>query len=175
MPVMDRAQQHHPRTEISLRGRLGGPTQRVGGAQPGAERAAKMKIVLAYSGGLDTSVLLKQFIDQGHQVVAMTLNLGESDMVAGEGSQDALEAVRQKALELGALDAVLIDARERFLEEYALKALAANALYEGVYPLSAALSRPLIADLLVETTTQYGADAVAHGCTGKGNDQGRIA
>ena len=133
-----------------------------------------MKIVLAYSGGLDTSVLLKQFIDQGHQVIAMTLNLGESDMVAGEGSQDALEAVRQKALKLGALDAVLIDARERFIEQYAYKALAANALYEGVYPLSAALSRPLIADLLVETAEQYGADAVAHGCTGKGNDQVRI-
>ena len=133
-----------------------------------------MKIVLAYSGGLDTSVLLKQFIDQGHDVVAMTLNLGESDMVAGEGSQDALEAVRQKALKLGAVEAVLIDARERFIEEYALKALAANALYEGVYPLSAALSRPLIADLLVETAQQYGADAVAHGCTGKGNDQVRI-
>ncbi|MBV8748752.1 MAG: argininosuccinate synthase [Candidatus Eremiobacteraeota bacterium] len=133
-----------------------------------------MKIVLAYSGGLDTSVLLKQFIDQGHQVVAMTLNLGESDMVAGEGSQDALEAVRQKALTLGALDAVLVDARERFIEDYAFKALAANALYQGVYPLSAALSRPLIADLLVEVAAQYGADAVAHGCTGKGNDQVRI-
>ena len=133
-----------------------------------------MKIVLAYSGGLDTSVLLKQFIDQGHQVVAMTLNLGESDMVAGDGSQDALEAVRQKALKLGAVDAVLVDARERFIEDYAFKALAANALYQGVYPLSAALSRPLIADLLVETAAQYGADAVAHGCTGKGNDQVRI-
>ena len=133
-----------------------------------------MKIVLAYSGGLDTSVLLKQFIDAGHQVVAMTLNLGESDMVAGDGSQDALEAVRQKALTLGAIDAVLIDARERFIADYAYKALAANALYEGVYPLSAALSRPLIADLLVETAAEYGADAVAHGCTGKGNDQVRI-
>ncbi|HEY0395620.1 MAG TPA: argininosuccinate synthase [Candidatus Elarobacter sp.] len=133
-----------------------------------------MKIVLAYSGGLDTSVLLKQFVDQGHQVVAMTLNLGESDMVAGDGSQDALEAVRRKALTLGAADAVLVDARERFVGEYAFKALAANALYEGVYPLSAALSRPLIADLLVETAAEYGADAVAHGCTGKGNDQVRI-
>jgi argininosuccinate synthase len=119
-------------------------------------------------------VLLKQFIDQGHEVIAMTLNLGESDMVAGEGSQDALEAVRRKALKLGALDAVLIDARERFIQDYAYKALAANALYENVYPLSAALSRPLIADLLVETAAEYGADAVAHGCTGKGNDQVRI-
>jgi argininosuccinate synthase len=133
-----------------------------------------VKIVLAYSGGLDTSVLLKQFIEAGHQVVAMTANLGESDMVSGEGAQDALEAVRHKALKLGAVDAVLIDARERFIENYAYKALAANALYQGVYPESAALSRPLIADLLVETAAQYGADAVAHGCTGKGNDQVRI-
>ncbi len=133
-----------------------------------------MKIVLAYSGGLDTSVLLKQFVEQGHQVVAMTANLGESDMVAGDGSQDALEAARRKALMLGAVDAVLVDARERFVEEYAFKALAGNALYQGVYPLSAALSRPLIADLLVETAAEHGADAVAHGCTGKGNDQVRI-
>jgi argininosuccinate synthase len=133
-----------------------------------------MKIVLAYSGGLDTSVLLKQFIEAGNEVIAMTLNLGESDLVAGEGSQDALFAVRRKALQLGAVDAVLIDARERFVTDYAFKALAANALYEGVYPLSAALSRPLIADLLVETATEYRADAVAHGCTGKGNDQVRI-
>jgi argininosuccinate synthase len=133
-----------------------------------------VKIVLAYSGGLDTSVLLKQFVDQGHQVVAMTANLGESDMVSGDGSQDALDAVRQKALKLGAVDAVLIDARERFISDYAYPALAANALYQGVYPLSAALSRPLIADLLVETAAEYGADAVAHGCTGKGNDQVRI-
>jgi len=133
-----------------------------------------VKIVLAYSGGLDTSVLLKQFVEQGHQVVAMTANLGESDMVAGDGSQDALEAARRKALMLGAVEAVLVDARERFVEEYAFKALAANALYQGVYPLSAALSRPLIADLLVETAAEHGADAVAHGCTGKGNDQVRI-
>jgi argininosuccinate synthase len=104
----------------------------------------------------------------------MTANLGESDMVAGDGSQDALDAVRQKALKLGAVDAVLIDARERFIADYAYPALAANALYQGVYPLSAALSRPLIADLLVETAAEYGADAVAHGCTGKGNDQVRI-
>jgi argininosuccinate synthase len=133
-----------------------------------------VKIVLAYSGGLDTSVLLKQFVQAGHQVVAMTANLGESDLVAGEGSQDALDAVRRKALALGAVEAVLIDARDRFIDDYAYKALAANALYEGVYPLSAALSRPLIADLLVETAAEYAADTVAHGCTGKGNDQVRI-
>ena len=84
----------------------------------------------------------------------MTLNLGESDMVAGDGSQDALEAVRRKRWTSGANDAVLIDARERFVSEYAYHALAANALYQGVYPLSAALSRPLIADLLVETAAR---------------------
>ena len=133
-----------------------------------------MKIVLAYSGGLDTSVLLKQFVVAGHDVVAMTANLGESDMVAGDGAQAALEAVRSKALMLGAKDAVLIDARERFITDFAYKALAANARYQGVYPLSAALSRPLIAQLLVETAGAHGYDAVAHGCTGKGNDQVRI-
>jgi argininosuccinate synthase len=133
-----------------------------------------MKIVLAYSGGLDTSVLLKQFVEAGHDVVAMTANLGESDLVAGDGSQAALDAVRQKALALGAKDAVLIDARERFIADFAYKALAANARYQGVYPLSAALSRPLIAELLVETANAHGYNAVAHGCTGKGNDQVRI-
>jgi argininosuccinate synthase len=131
-------------------------------------------IVLAYSGGLDTSVLLKRYVLEGHSVIAMTLDLGESDGTAGSGASAALDAVRAKALALGATDALLIDAKERFIEEFALPALRANALYEGVYPLSAALSRPLIAALLVETAHRYGADAVAHGCTGKGNDQVRI-
>jgi argininosuccinate synthase len=133
-----------------------------------------MKIVLAYSGGLDTSVLLKQYVAAGHEVIALTANIGESDLVSGDGSQAAQEAVRQKALLLGAKDALLVDARERFINEYAYKALAANARYQGVYPLSAALSRPLIAQLLVEAANRYGYDAVAHGCTGKGNDQVRI-
>jgi argininosuccinate synthase len=132
------------------------------------------KIVLAYSGGLDTSVLLKQFVLAGEEVVAMTLDLGESDGVAGSGAAAALEAVRQKALKLGASEAVLIDARERFIQEFAYGSLHANALYEGMYPMSASLSRPLIAALLVESAHKYGADAVAHGCTGKGNDQVRI-
>ncbi|HEX3671111.1 MAG TPA: argininosuccinate synthase [Candidatus Cybelea sp.] len=132
------------------------------------------RIVLAYSGGLDTSVLLKKLVLEGHEVVAMTVDLGESDAIAGEGAKVALEAARAKAIALGAYDAVLLDARARFIDEYAFAALRANALYEGVYPLSAALSRPLIAELLVETARRYGADAVAHGCTGKGNDQVRI-
>ncbi len=132
------------------------------------------RVVLAYSGGLDTSVLLKKLILEGHEVVAMTADLGESDAVAGAGARAALEAVRSKAIELGAYDAVLIDARERFAQEYAFTALRANALYQDAYPLSAALSRPLIAVLLVETARTYGASVVAHGCTGKGNDQVRI-
>ncbi len=136
--------------------------------------AQKQTIVLAYSGGLDTSVLLKQFVEAGHYVVALTANLGESDMVAGSDSGAALDAVRDKALKLGAIDAVLVDARERFITQFAYRALAANARYENVYPLSAALSRPLIADLLVEAAASTGATAVAHGCTGKGNDQVRI-
>ena len=130
--------------------------------------------MLAYSGGLDTSVLLKQFIVAGHRVVAMTLDLGESDGTAGAGADAAHAAVRAKALALGAYDAVLLDVRERFVADFCEPALRANALYEGVYPLSAALSRPLIAASLVETAHRYGADAVAHGCTGKGNDQVRI-
>jgi len=104
----------------------------------------------------------------------MTADLGESDGVAGEGAAAELEKVKAKALALGAYDAVVIDARERFAKEYVQPALAANALYEGVYPLSAALSRPLIGALLVEVAHRYDADAVAHGCTGKGNDQVRI-
>jgi argininosuccinate synthase len=131
-------------------------------------------IVLAYSGGLDTSVLLKKYVVAGHRVIAMTLDLGASDGTAGAGASAALDEVKAKALALGAYDALLVDARARFIEELALPAMRANALYEGIYPLSAALSRPLIAALLVETAHRYGADAVAHGCTGKGNDQVRI-
>jgi argininosuccinate synthase len=132
------------------------------------------RLVLAYSGGLDTSVLLKKLILEGYEVIAMTVDLGESDATAGAGAQAALEAVRARAIALGSYDAIVIDARERFVDEHAFVALRANALYQGVYPLSAALSRPLIAELLVETARRYGATVVAHGCTGKGNDQVRI-
>jgi len=131
-------------------------------------------IVLAYSGGLDTSVLLKRFILEGYDVIALTADLGESDAVAGSGAAQALQSVKEKALALGARDAVLVDAKQRFIDDFAFKALSGNALYQGVYPLSAALSRPLIAHLLVETAHAHGAGAVAHGCTGKGNDQVRI-
>ncbi|HEV2262746.1 MAG TPA: argininosuccinate synthase [Candidatus Rubrimentiphilum sp.] len=131
-------------------------------------------IVLAYSGGLDTSVLLKRFLLEGHNVIALTADLGESDALAGGGAAAALHAVKAKALGLGAREAVLVDAKARFIDDFAQKALHANALYEGVYPLSAALSRPLIAHLLVESAHAHGAGVVAHGCTGKGNDQVRI-
>ncbi len=139
------------------------------------------RIVLAYSGGLDTSVLLKKLIAEGNEVVALTADLGESDastaLSTGSSSGDPaaeLEHVRKKALALGAIDAVVLDVRERFVNEYVYPALRANAKYQGVYPLSAALSRPLIGALLVETAHGTGADTVAHGCTGKGNDQVRI-
>lgn len=133
-----------------------------------------MKIVLAYSGGLDTSVLLKRYLLAGHEVIALTLDLGESDGTAGSGASSALDAVKEKALAIGATEAIVLDVKERFISEYAQAALHANALYEGVYPLSAALSRPLIAATLVEAAHRHAADAVAHGCTGKGNDQVRI-
>lgn len=131
-------------------------------------------VVLAYSGGLDTSVLLKKFVLEGYEVIALTADLGESDGTAGAGASAALDAVKHKALALGAREALLVDAKARFIDEFAQRALHANALYEGVYPLSAALSRPLIGELLVETAHRYGAGTVAHGCTGKGNDQVRI-
>jgi argininosuccinate synthase len=139
------------------------------------------RIVLAYSGGLDTSVLLKTLILEGNEVVAMTADLGESDastaLSTGGASGDPaaeLRGVREKALALGAVDAVVVDARERFVDQYVMPALRANAAYQGIYPLSAALSRPLIGALLVETAHERAADTVAHGCTGKGNDQVRI-
>ena len=133
------------------------------------------KIILAYSGGLDTSVLLKRFVLDGYDVIALTADLGESDgATSGGGAPAALEAVRRKALALGAVEALLVDAKSRFIEGFALRALRANALYEGVYPLSAALSRPLIGEMLVDVAHKYGARTVAHGCTGKGNDQVRI-
>lgn len=126
----------------------------------------KEKIVLAYSGGLDTSVCIKWLQDKyQYDVIALCLDLGEGKDV---------EFVRQKALDLGAIRSYMIDAKELFASEYLLPALKANALYEGKYPLSSALSRPLIAKLLVDVAKQEGAVAVAHGCTGKGNDQVRF-
>ncbi len=124
------------------------------------------KIVLAYSGGLDTSVAIKWLHDKlGYDVIAMSIDVGEK--------QD-LDFVRAKALQVGAVESRVIDAKDKFANEYILPSLYANALYEGVYPLSAALSRPLISELLVQIANETSAAAVAHGCTGKGNDQVRF-
>ena len=124
------------------------------------------KVVLAYSGGLDTSVAIPWLREtQGLDVVTLTADVGQPV---------DLEAVRSKAVRSGASDARIVDARREFAEEYLLPALQANALYEGTYPLSTALARPLIGRHLVEIAREVGAEAVAHGCTGKGNDQVRF-
>jgi argininosuccinate synthase len=125
------------------------------------------RVLLLYSGGLDTSVMLKWIQDEyDAEVVALTVNLGQP----GED----FDVVKGKALELGALDCHVVDAREEFASEYVLPAIKANALYGGGYPLFTALGRPLIAKLAVEKARESGCDTIAHGCTGKGNDQVRI-
>jgi argininosuccinate synthase len=125
------------------------------------------RVLLLYSGGLDTSVMLKWIQDAyGAEIVALTVDLGQP----GED----FEIVRDKALRLGAIDALVVDAKEEFAHEYVLPAIKANALYGGGYPLFTALGRPLIAKLAVEKAREAGCDTIAHGCTGKGNDQVRI-
>src|SRR3954452_4630758 len=125
------------------------------------------RVLLLYSGGLDTSVMLKWIQDEyDAEVVALTVNLGQP----GED----FEVVRDKALNLGALECYVVDAREEFANDYVLPAIKANALYGGGYPLFTALGRPLIGKLAVEAARQHGCDTIAHGCTGKGNDQVRI-
>ena len=125
------------------------------------------RVLLLYSGGLDTSVMLKWIQDQyDAEVVALTVNLGQP----GED----YATVKAKALQIGAVEAHVIDAREEFAREYVLPAIKANAIYGLGYPLFTALGRPLIAKLAVEYALQMGCDTVAHGCTGKGNDQVRI-
>jgi argininosuccinate synthase len=123
-------------------------------------------VLLLYSGGLDTSVMLKWIQDSYEaEVVCLTVNLGQP----GED----YEVIAAKALRLGALDCHVVDAREEFAREYVLPAIKANALYGG-YPLFTALGRPLIAKLAVDYARRSGCDTIAHGCTGKGNDQVRI-
>ncbi|MBT9283399.1 MAG: argininosuccinate synthase [Hydrogenibacillus schlegelii] len=127
---------------------------------------AKERIVLAYSGGLDTSVSIKWLEEKyGYDVIALTLDLGEGK------NPDAL---RDKALRVGAVEAIVRDAKAEFARDFILPAIQANALYQGVYPLISSLSRPLIAKHLVEIARAHGATAVAHGSTGKGNDQVRF-
>ena len=127
----------------------------------------KDRVVLAYSGGLDTSVAIGWIGEAtGREVVAVAVNVGQ-------GGED-LEVIRQRALDCGAVEAYVADARDEFANDYCMPALKANALYEGVYPLVSALSRPVIARHLVKAAREFGAHTVAHGCTGKGNDQVRF-
>lgn len=125
----------------------------------------KQKLVLAYSGGLDTSVAIKWLDEQGYDVIACCLNVGEGK---------DLERIQQKALKVGAVKSVVIDAVDEFVNDFARYSMQAHTMYEGVYPLVSALSRPLISKKLVEVAQAEGAIAVAHGCTGKGNDQVRF-
>src|SRR5918994_7858933 len=125
------------------------------------------RVVLAYSGGLDTSVAVRWMIDNlGVEVIAMAVDVGQSS--------DDWDVVRQRALGAGAVEAIVVDAREEFARDYCVPVLKANALYEGRYPLVSALSRPVIVQHLVAAAREHAADAVAHGCTGKGNDQVRF-
>jgi argininosuccinate synthase len=125
------------------------------------------RVVLAYSGGLDTSVAIGWISDAiGAEVIAVAVDLGQ-------GGED-LDVIRQRALDCGAVEAYVADARDEFADEYCLPAIQANALYMDRYPLVSALSRPLIVKHLVRAAKQHGANVVSHGCTGKGNDQVRF-
>jgi argininosuccinate synthase len=132
-----------------------------------ADPAEVKRVLLLYSGGLDTSVMLKWIQDRyGAEVVCLTVNLGQP----GED----YDVIEDKAKRLGALECHVVDARERFARDFVAPAIKANALYGGGYPLFTALGRPLIAELAVEHARRSGCDTIAHGCTGKGNDQVRI-
>lgn len=132
-----------------------------------ADPAAVRRVLLLYSGGLDTSVMLKWIADEyGAEVVCLTVNLGQP----GED----YEVIKEKALRIGARECHVVDARDEFAEDFVKPAIKANALYGGGYPLFTALGRPLIAKLAVDYARKSGCDTIAHGCTGKGNDQVRI-
>ncbi|MGZ5408789.1 MAG: argininosuccinate synthase [Aeromicrobium sp.] len=125
------------------------------------------RIVLAYSGGLDTSVAIGWLSEQtGHEIVAVAVDVGQ------EGED--MDVIRERALSCGAVEAVVVDAKDEFAEDYCLPAVRANALYMDRYPNVSALSRPLIVKHLVEAARYHGASTVSHGCTGKGNDQVRF-
>lgn len=127
----------------------------------------KEKVVLAYSGGLDTSICIKWLIDEHNlDVIAVVGEVGQE--------HEGLEAVRQKALRTGAVECYVVDMREEFVDGYLTDAIRANALYENQYPLLSALSRPVITKHLVDIAHKHGAKYIAHGCTGKGNDQVRF-
>jgi argininosuccinate synthase len=141
--------------------------QASGTGQPEAGAPRARRVVLAYSGGVDTSVCIPYLRQEWgvQEVITFAADLGQGD---------ELEPIRRKALDSGASQSIVGDLIEPFIREFAFPAIRANALYEGRYPLSTALARPLIARRLVEIAREVGADAVAHGCTGKGNDQVRF-
>ena len=125
------------------------------------------RVVLAYSGGLDTSVAIGWIAaETGMEVVAVAADVGQ-------GGED-LDVIRQRALDCGAVEAVVVDAKDEYADDYCLPALKANALYMGRYPLVSALSRPVVAKAVADVALEVGAEAVVHGCTGKGNDQLRF-
>ncbi len=127
------------------------------------------RVVLAYSGGLDTSVAVRWMIDNlGVEVIALAVNVGQDGGTIDEAT------IRTRAEAAGAVECIIDDARDEFARDFLVPALKANALYEGKYPLVSALSRPVIVKHLVDAARTHGADAVAHGCTGKGNDQVRF-
>ncbi len=129
--------------------------------------AEREKVVLAYSGGLDTSICIKWLMDEHNlDVIAVVGEVGQE--------HEGLEAIKQKALRTGAIECYVVDMREEFVNEYLTDACRANALYENKYPLLSALSRPVITKHLVEIAHKHGAKYIAHGCTGKGNDQVRF-
>src|SRR5690606_28600489 len=129
---------------------------------------SRPRLVLAYSGGLDTSVAIRWLAEhKGYDVVACAIDVGQ----AAPGEMDR---VRQRALDCGAVESVVVDAKSEFADDFVAKAIAANALYMGKYPLVSALSRPLITRHLVRVARETGAAAIGHGCTGKGNDQVRF-
>jgi len=161
------ADEHPPNLERTEVHRIAPVTGGARIASYEADPAEVGRVLLLYSGGLDTSVMLKWIQDEyGAEVVALTVNLGQP----GED----YEVVRGKALDLGAIDCRVIDAREEFAHDFVVPAIKANALYGGGYPLFTALGRPLIAKLAVDVARETGCDTIAHGCTGKGNDQVRI-
>lgn len=124
------------------------------------------KVVLAYSGGLDTSVAIQWLLQERcKEVICVAIDLGQ-------GAE--LGPIKEKALTIGASESLVIDARQEFVENYCFQALKANAKYDKAYPLATAVARPLIAKILVDVAKKYNADAVAHGCTAKGNDQVRF-
>jgi argininosuccinate synthase len=126
------------------------------------------RVVLAYSGGLDTSVAVRWITDEWDaEVVALAVDVGQQ-------ADDPWDVIKERAMAAGAVAAEVVDARAEFGDRFLVPAIHANALYEGKYPLVSALSRPVIAKHLVRAAREYGADAVAHGCTGKGNDQVRF-